>query len=84
MPVFADDLFGQAGKMLNDVYSQFVGFSTAAAGVGVGSGVLLKKLSLGKQEKIEIGNRIIKDSLVGYGVLNGLGLILNFISNYTN
>lgn len=80
---FAGDLFGNADKLLNDVYFKFVGMSTAAAGVGVGTGVFMKKLSLGKQEKIELGNKVIKDSLIGWATLNALGLILNFISNYT-
>jgi hypothetical protein len=77
------DLFGNAQNLLNDVYARFVGFSTAAAGIGVGTGVFMRKFSLGKQHQIELGGRIIKDSLVGWGVLNGLGLVINYISNYT-
>jgi len=80
---FAGDLFGNADKLLNDVYLKFVGMSTAAAGVGVGTGVFMKKLSLGKQDKIELGNKVTKDSIIGWATLNALGLILNFASNYT-
>ena len=58
---FAGDLFGNADKLLNDIYLKFVGMSTAAAGVGVGTGVFMKKLSLGKQDKIELGNKVTKD-----------------------
>jgi len=81
---YADgDLFGNVQNLLNDVYAKFVGFSTAAAGIGVGTGVFLRKFSLGKQHQIELGGRIIKDSIIGWSVLNGLGLILSYISNYT-
>jgi len=70
-------------KLLNDVYLKFVGMSTAAAGVGVGTGVFMKKLSLGKQERIELGNKVIKDSIIGWITLNALTLILNWASSYT-
>jgi hypothetical protein len=80
---YAGDLFGNASQLLNDVYLKFVGMSTAAAGVGVGTGTFMKKLSFGKQDKIELGNKVIKDSIIGWVVLNGLGLILNFASTYT-
>lgn len=57
--------------------------STAAAGVGVGTGVFMKKLSMGKQDKIELGNKVTKDSIIGWATLNALGIILNFASTYT-
>lgn len=81
--VFAGDLFGNASQLLNDVYLKFVGMSTAAAGVGVGTGVFMKKLSFGKQDKIELGNKVTKDSIIGWATLNALGIILNFASTYT-
>ena len=80
---YAGDLFGNAEKLLNDIYLKFVGMSTAAAGVGVGTGVFMKKLSMGKQDKIELGNKVTKDSIIGWATLNALGIILNFASTYT-
>lgn len=80
---FAGNLFDNASQLLNDVYLKFVGMSTAAAGVGVGTGVFMKKLSLGKQDKIELGNKVIKDSIIGWTTLNALGIILNWASTYT-
>ena len=81
--VFAGDLFTNADKLLNDVYLKFVGMSTAAARVGVGTGVFMKKLSFEKQDKIELGNKVTKDSIIGWATINALGIILNFASNYT-
>jgi hypothetical protein len=80
---YAGSLFENADKLLNDIYLKFVGMSTAAAGVGVGTGVFMKKLSLGKQDKIELGNKVTKDSIIGWATLNALGIILNFASTYT-
>lgn len=78
----AGDLMGNAQKLLNDVYGKFVAFSTAGAGIGVGTGVFMRKFSMGKQHTIELGGKIIKDSIIGWMVLNGLGLILSFIAPY--
>ncbi|NJD01821.1 MAG: hypothetical protein FIA99_04325 [Ruminiclostridium sp.] len=78
----AGDLMSNAQRLLNDVYGKFVAFSTAGAGIGVGTGVFMRKFSMGKQHTIELGGKIIKDSIIGWGVLNGLGLILNFIAPY--
>lgn len=55
----AGDLFGNASQLLNDVYLKFVGMSTAAAGVGVGTGVFMKKLSFGKEGNSYMRQRII-------------------------
>ncbi len=78
----AGDLMGNAQKLLNDIYGKFVAFSTAAAGIGVGTGVFMRKFSMGKQHQIELGGKIIKDSIIGWAVINGFGLILAFLTPY--
>lgn len=80
--VFAGDLMGNAQRLLNDVYGKFIAFSTAGAGIGVGTGVFMRKFSMGKQQQIELGGKIIKDSIIGWAVLNGLTLILTFLMSY--
>lgn len=81
-PVYAAGLMDNAQQLLNDVYGRLVAFSTAAAGIGVATGVFMRKFSLGKQHQIELGGKIIKDSIIGWAVLNGLALILNFLTPY--
>lgn len=81
-PVFAGDLMSNAQQLLNDVFGKMVAFSTAAAGIGVATGVFMRKFSLGKQHQIELGGKIIKDSIIGWCVLNGLTLILSFLTPY--
>lgn len=82
LPTYAGDLMGNAQELLNDVYGRLVAFSTAAAGIGVGTGVLMRKFSFGKQHQIELGGKIIKDSIFGYCILNGLALIFSFLAPY--
>lgn len=80
--VFAVGLMDNAQQLLNDVYGRLVAFSTAAAGIGVGTGVFMRKFSFGKQHQIELGGKIIKDSIIGWCVLNGLALIFGFLTPY--
>lgn len=81
---YAGDLWGNATQLVNDVKGKIVGMSSAAATVGVGTGAFMKKFSMGKQEKIELGNKVIKDSIVSWAVLNGLTLILSWLNEYTS
>lgn len=80
--VSAAGLMDNAQQLLNDIYGWLVAFSTAAAGIGVATGVFMRKFSLGKQHQIELGGKIIKDSIMGWAVLNGLSLILTFLTPY--
>ena len=81
--VFAD-LWDNANNMIGDVKTNLITFANIAVFVGVAIGSITMKLSGGKPDKIELGKKIIWNSLGGYAVLNGLGLILNWISNYTS
>ncbi len=78
------NIFDAATGMINDVKGQMIAISGALAAVGVGTGVFMKKLSMGKQDKIELGNKIIKDSIVGWFVLNSITYILAYLSNFTS
>lgn len=54
--------------------------SPYAAGVGVATGAYMKFFSLGKQDKIDTGNKLIRDSILGWFMINALGLILEYLS----
>ena len=81
--VFAD-LWSNANSMINDVKTNLITFANIAVFVGVAIGVITMKLSNGKPDKIEMGKKIIWNSLIGFAVLNSLQLILNWISKYTS
>ena len=53
--------------------------STPAAGVAIATGVLIRKLSFGDEEKMIIGKRVIINAMVGYLIIQLIDLIIKFI-----
>ena len=78
------NVFDKAAELVDNVKGQLIALSAGAAGIGVGTGVFMKKLSMGKQDKIELGNKIIKDSVIGWAILNSITYILSFLAKYTS
>ena len=57
-------------------------FSTGAVVIAVGCGVFIKKFSMGKQDKIELGNKLIRDSIIGFVVLNAMPIIATTVQGF--
>lgn len=57
-------------------------FSTGAVVIAVGCGVFIKKFSMGKQDKIELGNKLIRDSIIGFIVLNAMPIIATTVQGF--
>lgn len=53
--------------------------ATPAAGVAIATGVLIRKLSFGDEEKMVIGKRVIINAIVGYLIIQLIDLIIKFI-----
>lgn len=53
--------------------------STPAAGVAIATGVMIRKLSFGDEEKMVIGKRVIVNAIVGYLIIQLIDLIIKFI-----
>ena len=53
--------------------------ATPAAGVAIATGVLIRKLSFGDEEKMVIGKRVIINGIVGYLIIQLIDLIIKFI-----
>lgn len=53
--------------------------STPAAGVAIATGVMIRKLSFGDEEKMVIGKRVIINAVVGYLIIQLIDLIIKFI-----
>ena len=53
--------------------------SAPAAGVAIATGVLIRKLSFGDEEKMVIGKRVIINAIVGYLIIQLIDLIIKFI-----
>jgi len=80
----AENIFGQAQALVEQVYGDIIRISTLAASVAVGVGALMKKFSMGKQDKIEMGNKLIRNSLTSWFVLNSITAILNYLKPFTD
>ena len=68
---------------LNSALKKILGYletlSTPAAGVAIATGVMIRKLSFGDEEKMVIGKRVIINSIVGYLIIQLIDLIIKFI-----
>jgi len=77
-------LFHKAGAILNTIKLGLLKISAAAVTIAVACGVFMKKFSMGKQDKIETGNKLIRDSIIGFVVLNSMTYITDYIMQLSN
>lgn len=76
------DLIAVVTNMLTELSGTILRLSTAAALIGVGTGAFFKKLSFGKPDRIETGNKLIVNSIWGWVLLNGLTTILGWAGGH--
>lgn len=76
------DLIEVVTRMFNDLAGTILRLSTAAALIGVGTGAFFKKLSFGKPDRMETGNKMIVNSIWGWVLINGLTTILRWAGGY--
>ena len=53
--------------------------ATPAAGVAIATGVMIRKLSFGDEEKLILGKRTIINAIVGYLIIQLIDLIIKFV-----
>ena len=75
-------------KLINKINSAFetiegwlLKIATPAAAVAVGTGVFMKKFSFGDEERIRMGKKIIKGSLLSYACILAIDFILSAIKS---
>ena len=78
---FAGDpkLVNTLNNAFQKVESYIIKLSTPAAGVAVGTGVLMKKFSFGDEEKIRTSKKLIRGSLFSYAFILCIDLVLSLI-----
>lgn len=76
----ADDVFDVADSVFQDVYSKLLKMSTPVCGVIVIVSLLIAHF--GGQKGVENGRKMAIGAGVTWVIINGLGLILNFIQPY--
>lgn len=70
---------------LNTAMKKILGYletlATPIAGIAIASGVLMRKLSFGDDEKMIKGKKIIINAIVGYGIILSIDLIIKFVDS---
>ena len=70
---------------LNTAMKKILGYletlATPIAGIAIASGVLMRKLSFGDDEKMVKGKKIIVNAIVGYGIILSIDLIIKFVDS---
>ena len=86
--IFSIQAFASTPKLVNKVNDAFkeieewiLKISTPAAAVAICSGALMRKFSFGDEERMRMAKKVIRGSLVSYGVLLALDLILSAIKS---
>lgn len=68
---------------INSAFTKIKGYlqkiSTPIAGVCIISGILIRKLSFGDDQKMIMGKKIITNAIIGYAAIQLLDLIIKFI-----
>lgn len=68
---------------INSAFTKIQGYlekiATPIAGVCLASGILIRKLSFGDEQKMITGKKIIVNTIIGYASIRLLDLIIKFI-----
>ena len=66
---------------MKKILSYLETLATPIAGIAIASGVLMRKLSFGDDEKMIKGKKIIINAIVGYGIILSIDLIIKFVDS---
>lgn len=72
-------LVTKLNSALKKIQGYLVKLATPAAGVAIASGVLIRKLSFGNEEKMVLGKKIIINAILGYAIISSIDIIIKFI-----
>ena len=68
-------------KAFNNIESWLIKLSTPMAAVAIGAGLLMQKFSLGDEEKIRTGKKLVKTTIFAYVFILALDLVLSAIES---
>lgn len=75
-------LVSKLENAFKNIKSWIVKLATPAAAVAVGTGIFMQKFSLGDEEKIRMGKKIVRTSLISYAFILAIDLILSAIESF--
>ena len=86
--LFSNFSFAAYPKLISTLSSAFekieswmVSLATPAAAVAVATGVFMKKFSFGDDERMRVGKKLIRTSLISYALILVVDLVLSTIQN---
>lgn len=74
-------LVNKLNSALKNIQSYLVKIAAPAAGVAIATGVLMRKLSFGDEEKMVKGKKVIVNAIVCYGIIISIDLIIKFVDS---
>lgn len=66
---------------MKKILSYLETLATPIAGVAIATGVLMRKLSFGDDEKMIKGKKVIVNAIVGYAIIISIDLIIKFVES---
>lgn len=75
-------LVSKLENAFKNIKSWIMKLATPAAAVAVGTGIFMQKFSLGDEEKIRTGKKIVRTSLISYSFILAIDLILSAIESF--
>ena len=85
---FTSPIYAGYPKVVNKLINAFekiesyiVAISTPAAAVSIGAGFLMQKFSFGDEERIRLGKKLIRISIISYVFILLLDLVLSAIES---
>ncbi|CDC79600.1 MAG: hypothetical protein KBI16_01110 [Clostridia bacterium] len=74
-------LVNKLNSALKSIQSYLVKLAAPAAGVAIATGVLMRKLSFGDEEKMSKGKKVIINAIVCYGIIISIDIIIKFVES---
>lgn len=74
-------LVTKLNRAFKKLQEYLVKLSVPAAGVAIGTGVMIRKLSFGDEEKMAIGKKVIVNAIICYAIITSIDLIIKFVDS---
>lgn len=72
-------LVNKINSAFKKILSYLEKIATPIAGVTIATGVIMRKLSFGDEEKMVKGKKVIINAIIGYAIIISIDLIIKFI-----
>lgn len=74
-------LVNKLNSAFKKIQTYLVKLAAPVAGVAIATGVLMRKLSFGDEEKMVKGKKVIINAIICYGIILSIDLIVKFVES---